>query len=261
MKPLLCIPSPRDIPEFFEATAFLLADKLWVKYHTEAKAYSAIRKYFVKHTEYTHLVLLPDDLIVQPADFARLVKDVKTHRLDVLSGMCNVEFSARHIFNICDSLPSLALSDRDYKWKCETDIEHGIIRVGFSGEALMFLSRRVVEKLSFAGDERDSSYDLVMCHELAKLGVPIYVDTSVRMLHLKGRVDSSSAILVGKKTPLAYLEKHGDPTTRLALRRRRLEKCWSVFAGQTQATNAHTVEVLNAVVDALLYRLPELEAL
>src|SRR5438105_2355903 len=112
MKPLICIPSPRDIPEFFEAAAFLPADKFWIKYHREADAYSKIRRFFLERSEYTHMVLLPDDLIVRAEDFTKLMGTAAVYKFDVISGICNVEYSTKHLFNICDNLPSLELADR-----------------------------------------------------------------------------------------------------------------------------------------------------
>ena len=68
MKPLLVIFNPRSIPEFYKAIEKINGiSKLWIKYFPQDEAYNKAREFFLQ-SDYTHLMILPDDLIVTQAD-------------------------------------------------------------------------------------------------------------------------------------------------------------------------------------------------
>ena len=73
INPLLCCPSPRDIREVYEALRETGYDRLYAKYYPEKTAYNLLRDYFLDHTEYTHLVICPDDLIIKKEHIDSLV--------------------------------------------------------------------------------------------------------------------------------------------------------------------------------------------
>jgi hypothetical protein len=84
--PLLFIPSPRDIKEFNEATAKLELDKLWLKYYPQEEAYVKARNWFLEDNKYTHMIILPDDLIVTQHCLDLLIEGAEHHK--VISGWC-----------------------------------------------------------------------------------------------------------------------------------------------------------------------------
>ena len=85
VKPLIFIPSVRDLPEVKEAVDKLPYDKLWVKYMKQGQAYVTGRNFFLSHPEYTHLVINPDDLIVTEEQIEQLLSDTQ---IFVISGWC-----------------------------------------------------------------------------------------------------------------------------------------------------------------------------
>src|SRR6266540_3850211 len=87
MNPLLVIFQPREIPEFLEATNKLKIDKLWMKYFPQEEAYVTARFWFLEHKEYTHFVILPDDLIVKQEHLDMLSNSFEQYKIK--SGWCN----------------------------------------------------------------------------------------------------------------------------------------------------------------------------
>lgn len=167
MRVLIGIPSPRDIPEFIEATVKIDDDKLWVKYYDEYTAYRYIRQFFLKHKEYTHLCLLPDDLIVKVEQYEKLRDNAEGFH--VLSGVFNSDFLNQN------KLTHYPEGDKD------------IIQVEAEGFGCCFIRRDVIEKITF--DAR-ASFDLLFAAKCKQLGIPLYVDTSVVLLHLARRKES-----------------------------------------------------------------------
>ena len=86
---LIAIPSPRDLPQFAEAVNKIPADKLFCKYMHEQQAYDTIRENFLTsaNEQYTHLAILPDDLIVTPYHWQQLVEDLHEYDFPVLCGV------------------------------------------------------------------------------------------------------------------------------------------------------------------------------
>ena len=204
--PLLCSPSPRDIPEVFEALKETGFDRLYAKYFFERHAYGQLRKFFLKHPEYTHMVICPDDLIVKRGHVEALIKDLEKEDYPVLSGMCNVNRGNQSGFwNICHNLPHPTrwvpkrkqVGWRWYGWYHYSEIplksKERIIEVPFTGFACEFIRRDVVERIKFIDDRNHnqqpslftSSVDVMFANTCMIENVPQYVDTQVRMAHLK----------------------------------------------------------------------------
>lgn len=202
MKPLVFIPSPRDIPEFLEAVDKINLDKYWVKYHRpEILAYQELRRFFLEHTEYTHLIILPDDLIVSADDVDRLIDHVKKNpELQIVSGFCNIDITdLKDYANICIELVS-DKRPRDYFWKTFAELEkycqenkneNGLIKVKFSGFPLMIIARQVIEDIAFRNDSESGvsddgcCIDVTFCYDAHLKCYDIYVDPTLRLYHMK----------------------------------------------------------------------------
>ena len=222
MNPLIFIPSPRDLEEFKEATSKIKGDKLWLKYHNEDDAYRLGRDWFLQHTQYTHFVILPDDLIVTQEHFDRLSEDAKEY--DVISGWCRNTIRKNKYWkgdaeredeaDSCISIKSLP-PDPPYQGIYEQfhflslkDIElfvnHGatVRFVKYAGFPPTFIARKIVEKVPFRtsyGCCTDSCFSL----DLAKHKITQYCDLRVRTRHFD---DTYDKIKVGKEVPEIRLE-------------------------------------------------------
>jgi hypothetical protein len=91
-RPLILITQGRDLPLFLESVENELADydKLWMKYFSSEDAYIKGRKEFLENKEYTHLIILSDDLIVTKKDIETLTKDIVEVGYSIISGWCNM---------------------------------------------------------------------------------------------------------------------------------------------------------------------------
>ena len=90
MKPLLVIFNPRRIPEFYKAIEKINGiSKFWIKYFPQDEAYKKARQFFLE-SDYTHFMILPDDLIVTQADVNAIVNQDESY-LPYLDGAITMD--------------------------------------------------------------------------------------------------------------------------------------------------------------------------
>lgn len=198
VKPLICIPSPRNIKVVKDNIDDLKEyDKLWMKFHfKEGETYRILRNYFLEHKEYTHLVILPDDLLVPKATFEKLVSDLQKKDYPVLSGICNHNCTKFANYIIDVAIDYNHKSGVEYLLQNEIpNANHylkagemkGIRKVAFAGFPLTFIRRDIVEKIPFVAERRGVDCDFSVKLLIEK--VDQYVDFDARSLHLKGIED------------------------------------------------------------------------
>lgn len=224
INPLICIPSPRYIEVFNEHISLLPYDKIWVKYYPEPRAYQIFRDYFLEHKEYTHLVIIPDDLLVKPEHFERLKKDVEEYKFSIVGGICNLSClkADRDLTvllsddKICPH-PDVPIPFKEFDWARFSELEskykgHDIIKVSFTGFPCLFIDRKIVEDVPFRANQRGWSIDLTFCYDCQSKKIPIYADKRVQMLHLKGidpykyRHIQVDTLLVNREKATVFLE-------------------------------------------------------
>jgi hypothetical protein len=222
MNPLIFVPSPRDIPEFLEATAKIECDKLWLKYYNEDDAYRMAREWFLKNEQYTHLVILPDDLIITQSNFDTLLDDAEYY--EVVSGWCRNTIRLRDDWkgppeteeqadsSFSTSLPPdppyTGTYDKFDFVSVDTVMKmraFGMyyIKVKFSGFPLVFLSRYIVKAVPFRTSQ-GCCVDSCLALDLHKAGLNQWVDLSVRTTHIQTHF---SILKVNKEKPDMYFEK------------------------------------------------------
>ena len=215
-KPLVFIPSPRDLPEFKEAADKIKLDKLWVKYYEQELAYVLARNHFLNDETYSHLIILPDDLLCTQEQIEQLIY----HDLSVVSGWCNVD-KVHDDTEISLALPPnppargkheefqfIKISEAEYL-RDRNGGSGRLLPVSFSGFAPACIHRYVVEKIPFRASSGccvDSCFSLDLASHLLQQ----FVDLNVRTTHLKVADNKEwySNINTGKKTPEVIWE-HG----------------------------------------------------
>jgi len=192
MNPLLFMPSPRDIPEVKQAWSKLNFDKLIVKYKPQAEAYKEGKDFFVQHEEYTHFVICADDLVIEPWDLWLLLEGSKKY--DVIDGLCPIDESQPHTYaiqplgcHIAGLKPDCSYGAWYMRDKKPILPKDRFLEVGHSGAACRIINRETFLKISFEGGSPDKSgwFDFGMTKEFKELGIPIIIDTSVYMKHLR----------------------------------------------------------------------------
>lgn len=223
INPLIFIPSPRDLPVFLEATAKINCDKLWLKYYNQEDAYRMARDWFLPNKQYTHLVILPDDLIITQENFDILSKGAEI--FDTISGWCRntirftefwkgdpeTEEQADSSFST-SSLPPDPPYTGTYEGYHFTSlktvqelIDFGVTYIGvkFSGFPLQFMSRKIVEQIPFR-TSLGCCVDSCLALDLDKLGFKQFVDVRVRTTHIQTKME---ILKVDKAKPDIILEK------------------------------------------------------
>lgn len=209
---LISSPSPRKIKQFKEKLDYLNTkyDVFQVKYDfVEINAYKSIRDFFLSHTEYTHLAIIPDDLLVDMVHVDRLMQHIQEYDYAVISGICNFACINRKFFNKMgaieygkvDAYDRMKKTGRfDYFKDIMTrerfdeireklkDKPNRIIRVSHSAFPLTIIRRDVVEKIEFGSNLMGVDTDFFQ--KLIKEGVAAYADLDVQTLHLKGIEDN-----------------------------------------------------------------------
>jgi len=233
---LIGITKARDLKEFEDAVRMLSEfDKLWCCYYNPSViAENIIRDYFLTAKEYTHLALLPDDLIVTKKDLDILANDLSIGNYPVLCGVCNVDMTEQGLTSLNVDVHNLQPRQRDdygmrsYTWLIENSQEYTEllklaqpIRVMFAGWPLVIIRRDVVEKIRFKDDAEYGNYtcgccdDVIWCADCHDLGIPIYCDLRAQMKHLKVNAWSLVNYMVGKKVPDTYLERSDGKIIRI----------------------------------------------
>jgi len=207
MKLLLGVPSPFDFKLVEKHQKHLQVDMIKPMYYEEVEAYSIIRDYFLKHSEYTHLVIACSDIVVNQAHIDQLIKDLQEKEYDVISGMMNICLEYLDVYNVTSNVVYPLAPE--FMWYTESTLpKEDIFEVKWSGFPLMCLSRKIVEQYEFEPlssiipDERlKGSLDVVLCWKLHQDGIKIFCDKRIKLLHLKEIQEESQPLLVGIKKP------------------------------------------------------------
>jgi len=205
MKLLISIPKVRKIEEFDNAVEDCLAefDKVFINYYPSYVARHLIKDYFMDHEEYTHLAILPDDMIPNKTAINLLLNDLKTD-YPVLCGRSHLNNTeeGRKVVTVSLSLARPELKDGTHHYNfLEEDTslfrkllaEKQPIRVKHMGDPFPIIRRDVATQLSFNNDHKYNNTleqdgcceDIVMCVELDKLLIPIHCDLRAWFKHLK----------------------------------------------------------------------------
>lgn len=208
IKLLILNPSPRNIKIFQ-----VKLDKINKKYDVlrikndfdEKNAYNSGRKFFLEHTEYTHLAILPDDLLCEVEDVDKLISDLEEFNYPVISGICNFAMSTAKFFNNMsaieytkyDAVDEISrtgrfnyfqqiMSRKRYEEIKEEmkDKPNRIIRVALANFPLTIARRDVIEKFEFGANLM--GVDTVFAQDCINNGIPQYMDLDVEMWHIKG---------------------------------------------------------------------------
>ena len=194
INPLIFIPSPRDIAEFKKAVNKLTFDKLWIKYYPQYEAYFAAREWFLYHKEYTHLIVLPDDLLVTQDDLDLLLIWMED---PVISGWCPHLDTGKHAnvsYKVSPNPPHTGTFDK-FEFIPIADLPDDIIQIKHTGFAPTVIPRDIVERIPFRTDE-ECCVDNCFSLDLDAQGIKQYCDTRVRTKNVFTTLDM---IQVGKK--------------------------------------------------------------
>ena len=187
INPLLFVPSVRKINAVRESWEALPYDKFIVRMMLEPRAYKTGRDFFLENKKYTHIVIAPDDMVVDYDSFMTLLREVDEYEFSNIAGIANLDESNFDVYS-CKPLGTDPTS-RNYGtyYMKETLPKNKVISVGFTGFACQFIERELVEKLSFKGgcNNEMGCMDLQFTRELESMRIPQLVHTGTFFPHYR----------------------------------------------------------------------------
>ena len=153
----------------------------------EIEAYHFAKHYFLMNKRYTHLVICPDDMIVDCDSFESLKHKVLEYNYSNLSGVANKAQDDPNVY-CCQNI-----NDIDYEFANgvnfpyynESNIPDEIFQAGFTGFCCQWINRKIMEDVTFNGSsEHNNCLDWQFARELNKLEIPLFVDPESKFKHL-----------------------------------------------------------------------------
>lgn len=207
VNPLGVTMSCRDIKicEFWlEQIDFI--DRLLIKNYLHGNAHRIANKFFTEHSEYTHYLLLNEDVIHTPSMVKRIIQDVVEKDFPVVCGYCNWDWK-RGIVNLSNTdLRKCRLhSWQNYKFIKKDDILRGKLSYPFAkvfhqGLTMTMIRRDVflkhpirkytvfrtpyVRKVFKLRDGKEGMFDTQMSIDMANARIPIVVDLRLMEMHM-----------------------------------------------------------------------------
>lgn len=229
MKMLICIPKVRQIEEFDNAVNDCLQefDKVFINYYPSYVARHLIKEYFMKYEEYTHLAILPDDMVPNKTAIDILLNDLSINNYPFLCGRSHLNDTeeGRKIVTVSLQLsrPELKNGTHHYDFLEEDTplfskllAEPQPIKIKHMGDPFPIIRRDVAAQLSFDNDHKYNNTleddgcceDIVMCLEMDRLRMPIFCDLRAWFKHLKiSDEDSKNNLLVDREIANIHFAK------------------------------------------------------
>ena len=186
------MPSPRDIEEVYDSWSNLPYDKYVVKNYLEKPAYQIGRDFFLENEEYTHIVICPDDIIIDYHAFELLKNTIQKNNISNLCGVAMVDetsnaYACKPLGIPYDSMAGGSYYYRDKQRDYPLLPVNKVIEVGYTGFMIQFLERELVEKLSFEGgcEKGEGCMDLKQSQEMDGLDERYFVHTGAFFTHLR----------------------------------------------------------------------------
>lgn len=187
MHPLIFIPKVRDIPKVIKSWKGLNYDKLVVENMPEVEAYHFAKHYFQLNKPYTHLVICPDDMVVDNFSFELLKRQIEEHGYDNLSGIANKSQDEDDIY-CCQSITDVDyqfVNGATFPYYNKTNIPSEVFQAGFGGFCCQWISRDLIENTTFNGSSiHNNCLDWQFAKELYSLAKPLLVEPNAVFKHL-----------------------------------------------------------------------------
>ena len=187
MNPLIFIPKVRDITKVLNSWDHLPYDKLVVENFEQQEAYNFARNHFLLQEQYTHLVICPDDMVVDHDSFEALKRQVDEYDLSNLSGIANRvqdipdEYCCQNMNGINYEQPNGA----SFEYYTSDTIPSEMFIAGFTGFCCQWIDRELMSNITLNGiPERRNCLDWQFARELYKLEIPLLVYPDAKFLHL-----------------------------------------------------------------------------
>lgn len=217
--PLLVYWRPKDILQVLQGLKTIPCDKLFINYFPYPYPQRITNNFFRIHKEYTHLIIIPNDLVCDVSHYNKIKSHIEKYDFEVVCGVAPVGFGRyKDYWCVTTNLPALDYNSRHYYWLSKNRYPNMIIQPLFAGHPFMTLKRSVLDKIQlwvvepkYAGMgqplwETSGGFasDLSLAYSLKEHGIKINCDTGIIMGHLR----YYEKMLVGIKKPKVVFLKY-----------------------------------------------------
>lgn len=206
INPLGVTMSVRDMEPFnYWLNQIDFIDRLVIKYHIHEEAHRIAREYFFKYKDYTHILMLAEDVIQTP-DFVRLIiQDIKEYDFPVVCGYCNWAWKNSWTnVTIKDLRKKSVTYAEQYQFINAGEVFRGKVdypfqQVFYNGLVMCCIRRDIMEKIPFRPYKRISDlmghkqlgikgtrgimFDLAFAIDCADAGIPMICDMRCFCIH------------------------------------------------------------------------------
>jgi len=198
MKILLVYLQPKDIPEVLEPLKEIPCDKLYLKYYPYPSVYQEAFLFIQRHSEYTHILWLQNDIVLTKKDFAKAKSQLLNSNLDLIGLSMNVDMSGGRYKCAYTIEPfGIHYNHQSFEWALFGQY-HGLKNVFHNGGPFLIL-RKLYLRFPLHGDKGTGfNADLHMGFELWRENIPYPLDTNINLLHLR----YIGVMQVGTKEPI-----------------------------------------------------------
>jgi hypothetical protein len=187
LHPLIFIPKVRDIEAVKDSWDLLFYDKLIVENMPEMEAYHFAKHYFLMNKKYTHLVICPDDLVIDYNSFESLKRKVLEYDYSNLSGIANKAQNEHNVY-CCQNINEVDYQFANggtFSYYNESNIPDETFQAGFTGFCCQWINREIMEQVTFNGsNDNNNCLDWQFARELNELEIPLLVDPESQFKHL-----------------------------------------------------------------------------
>ena len=124
--------------------------------------------------EFTHMVLMSTDLIVNQININKMLRNIEKFRLKIYSGVCNLEREDNRLNCSISEVDPNKMNFRDW---IERDWATGLRQdVGYCGLALLCIDRETAKVVPLIFDESGHNFDVYFNRSIREMGEKITVD-------------------------------------------------------------------------------------
>ena len=195
-----------DLEQVKDGLNTIPCDKFQVSYFPYPFPHRIIEKFFKDNSQYSHLIMIPNDLVYNNENFQRTKEIILKHDYPVLTGLCNVDLKEhKSEWNVCQKLPELLYTRRRYRWLADStrkalmNLGLRLLPVKFAGYPAICIRRDVLElvrlnhlnntiktkELPIWESRGGFANDLIFCHNVHEKNISIICDLENTMLHFR----------------------------------------------------------------------------
>lgn len=225
-----------DITQFWRDQIDFI-DRLEVMGFKHPEAHRIADQFFLEHPEYTHFLMLAEDVIITPDMVRQLLRDYEETRFPVICGYSNIAFHKDTVNITQKDLRGIRVNlQEQYKNPTLHDVlakrlDYPFVKVFYHGLTLSLIERSILLKIPFRPyktilDSLRSKrfrepltphgimFDLQFAIDCANNDIPIYCDLRLLTIHFGRTVDLIDVTSKPKRVTLK--QKNGEARELLA---------------------------------------------